>query len=981
LGSSDSKTFTIDKAPSVTTVSITGAPFTYTGSAITPATVSVTGAGGLSLTPLASYANNINAGAATASYTYAGDDNHLGSSDSKTFTIDKAPSVTTVSITGAPFTYTGSAITPATVLVKGAGGLNLTPTPSYANNINAGTATASYTYAGDDNHYGSEDSKTFEIGKADAIIFVEGYSGNYDGLAHGAIGTAKGVNNELLLGLNLGNSFINVPGGTAIWVFTDVTGNYNNATGSVKIDISKATSTTVVSITGAPFAYTGSAIEPATVSVTGAGGLNLTPIPNYANNINAGPALASYTYAGDDNHLGSSDSKTFTIDKAPSVTTVSISEAPFIYTGSAITPASVSVTGAGGLSLTPLASYANNINAGTATASYTYAGDANHLGSSDSKTFTIDKAPSVTTVSISGAPFTYTGSAIEPATVLVTGAGGLSLTPTASYANNINAGTATASYIYAGDANHYGSNHSKTFEIGKADAIINVSYYDIIYDGLPHTSSFSAFGVETPTPVDLTSLMTVSGTTHTNAGNYNGDTWSFAGNGNYNAISGKVDNKIQQLSITITADAKFKYCSQPDPELTAKITSGTVVDGDKPTGKLSIKSAGSSNFYEIIKDSYTYGTNYKEEYFPAYLTIKKTGIDASASSTAVQSVTTTNAQIKAIVTDYSNTDIKVADAMVTFIVTSSSGSEMFYKQVQTSSDGIASLTIDPHLWPIGVYAVKAVVGEGCEESYGYLTIFDATSSFVTGGGWISSVAGAYTKDGTLTGKANFGFVSKYKKGSNQVDGNTEFQFNAGDFNFKSSAHDPGTLVISSYKATYRGIGTVNGIGNYGFMVTAIDGEITGSGGYDKFRIKIWDKTNGNKVVYDNQLGELENTEASTKLGGGSIVIHSNDSKTKLAQISPNATSSVFEPTLKAYPNPFTDRLNIEFSYATDTKGKLEIYSVTGAKLQTLFDGPVSGGKLYNFEYVPRLVSSQVVFYHLTLDGKTQVGKVLFNERR
>jgi len=36
--------------------------------------------------------------------------------------------------------------------------------------------------------------------------------------------------------------------------------------------------------------------------------------------------------------------------------------------------------------------------------------------------------------------------------VRVTGAGGLSLTPAASYANNVDVGTATASYTYAGDA-------------------------------------------------------------------------------------------------------------------------------------------------------------------------------------------------------------------------------------------------------------------------------------------------------------------------------------------------------------------------------------------------------------------------------------------------------------------------------------------------------------------------------------------------
>ena len=35
----------------------------------------------------------------------------------------------------------------------------MTPDPVYSDNTNAGTATASYTYAGDDNHTGSSDSE------------------------------------------------------------------------------------------------------------------------------------------------------------------------------------------------------------------------------------------------------------------------------------------------------------------------------------------------------------------------------------------------------------------------------------------------------------------------------------------------------------------------------------------------------------------------------------------------------------------------------------------------------------------------------------------------------------------------------------------------------------------------------------------------------------------------------------------------------
>jgi hypothetical protein len=55
--------------------------------------------------------------------------------------------------------------------------------------------------------------------------------------------------------------------------------------------------------------------------------------------------------------------------------------------------------------------------------------------------------------------------------------------------------------------------------------------------------------------------------------------------------------------------------------------------------------------------------------------------------------------------------------------------------------------------------------------------------------------------------------------------------------------------------------------------TIIDGQISGGTGTDKFRIKIWDKNNGDAVVYDNQMGAGEDADPTTELGGGSIVIH------------------------------------------------------------------------------------------------------------
>jgi hypothetical protein len=101
-------------------------------------------------------------------------------------------------------------------------------------NVPGGTADWTFTDA-TGNYNDASGSVAIVINKADAAIVVTGYSDVYDGAAHGATGTATGVNGEALAGLNLGNSFTNVPGGTANWTFTDVTGNYNNSGGSVAI--------------------------------------------------------------------------------------------------------------------------------------------------------------------------------------------------------------------------------------------------------------------------------------------------------------------------------------------------------------------------------------------------------------------------------------------------------------------------------------------------------------------------------------------------------------------------------------------------------------------------------------------------------------------------------------------------------------------------------------------------------------------------
>ena len=207
-----------------------------------------------------------------------------------------------------------------------------------------------------------------------------------------------------------------------------------------------------------------------------------------------------------------------------------------------------------------------------------------------------------------------------------------------------------------------------------------------------------------------------------------------------------------------------------------------------------------------------------------------------------------------------------------------SADDVFLAQDQpTVSDPIGSCT-GSHLYTaVGVYEVTITVSDGCSGSsattvYQYFVLYDPNGGFVTGGGWINSPAGAYPTNPDLTGKANFGFVSKYQKNATTPTGNTQFHFNAAGFKFDSDSYE--WLVISGAKARYRGVGQVNGQGSYGFELTAWDGQAPGGGGgADRFRIKIWDHNQGNGVVYDNMMGADDGDDPTTELGGGSIVIH------------------------------------------------------------------------------------------------------------
>ena len=118
----------------------------------------------------------------------------------------------------------------------------------------------------------------------------------------------------------------------------------------------------------------------------------------------------------------------------------------------------------------------------------------------------------------------------------------------------------------------------------------------------------------------------------------------------------------------------------------------------------------------------------------------------------------------------------------------------------------------------------------------------------------------------------FGFVSRYKRGISVPVGVTEFDLHSAHFNFFSTTYE--WLVVVGPKAQYRGTGRINGQGNYGFILTATDGQLPLGGGKDRLRLRIWNKTTG-EVIYDNRHGAGDDIDSANpqEISGGSVVIH------------------------------------------------------------------------------------------------------------
>jgi hypothetical protein len=392
-------------------------------------------------------------------------------------------------------------------------------------------------------------------------------------------------------------------------------------------------------------------------------------------------------------------------------------------------------------------------------------------GSTTTLTETVSPAGSVTTVADVGG--TYYGSSFQ-ATSTVTGAGGLNAVASSLDYYDIdtstdlgstaptNAGHYTVAATYNGDANHFGSSSGAlAFTISQATASVVVTPYTGSYDGTAHSATYAITGVNGETGATVGSV-DVSNTTHTNAGTYANDSWSFTG-ANYNDIaSTTITDIIDKAAATITVTP---YSVTYDGNGHAATYAITGVNGETgaTVGSVALSTthinagtyasdswsfAGTANYHSIASTTVTDIINKANATFT--VTPYNLTYNGGAHTAAVSTITGVNGETGATVgsVTLNTTHINAGGYADTWSFTGTANYNAIVNSVITDTINQAQLTVAANPQS-KTYGQTLTFGSGSTQftSSGLVngqTIGSVTLAVSNSGGAASAPAGSYT---------------------------------------------------------------------------------------------------------------------------------------------------------------------------------------------------------------------------------------------
>ena len=104
--------------------------------------------------------------------------------------------------------------------------------------------------------------------------------------------------------------------------------------------------------------------------------------------------------------------------------------------------------------------------------------------------------------------------------------------------------------------------------VTKANATIVVTPYSVTYNAHARIATGTVTGVDAGMAA-LGGTLSLTGTTHTSAGDYPSDAWSFSGGSNYNDASGTIHDFISKAALTVAANNASRFYGAANPTFTA----------------------------------------------------------------------------------------------------------------------------------------------------------------------------------------------------------------------------------------------------------------------------------------------------------------------------------------------------------------------------------------------------------------------------
>lgn len=283
----------------------------------------------------------------------------------------------------------------------------------------------------------------------------------------------------------------------------------------------------------------------------------------------------------------------------------------------------------------------------------------------------------------------------------------------------------------------------------------------------------------------------------------------------------------------------------------------------------------------------------------------------------------------------------------------------------------------------------------CPDQRWILTVAIPTTDFAAGGGHIilDENSGGL-KNGLEGTKNNFGFGIRWSKNFTKPTGSFNTIWRQADKSYQARSNSASALIITKdsqgnniAQITYTNVNMREldcvtdcwSDGNGKVILTVYDLGEPGSNlslNNDKIGIAVLDKT-GRLIYSSNHFDPATNDKVKVRdLAGGNIQVKPAGTPTKSAEM--QASIADVEPIrMTVYPNPFADRLKLEFFSGEDTNARIVMYDMTGKMVQVLFDQPVSAGENYTVEFKPVSTATTVYLYRATIGESQFSGKVIY----